>query len=317
MYSFSLLAPAARCYVCLCGGSAVALTSHHDQNRSISLNFDPIPSIYGASSPPDLPEDPYNRNAMDAMGRPAANSVTAQVGQARVVGRRICGNVPRQRIANILQRCKKEVAAEIHDEERESGMEAKWLGKVKKAVVADCPIGISEKYQSAYGNKPALLERRRQTGYESTAMDERHVVIKGETMRNETSSATASSIALSAPDAALVIPIKSLSLMRTPKAQTKSDLIYTTEGLLAASIAFEDDPDVEEMAIFQDEEAYEADLADDTADLLEISALMWLEIVERMDGDGSRGPYDKIPKSVDFFSVCLRAPDREFRHMCR
>ncbi|KAJ7882741.1 hypothetical protein B0H14DRAFT_2565135 [Mycena olivaceomarginata] len=28
-------------------------------------------------------------------------------------------------------------------------------------------IDTSEKYQSAYGNKPALLERRRQTGYES------------------------------------------------------------------------------------------------------------------------------------------------------
>jgi hypothetical protein len=31
-------------------------------------------------------------------------------------------------------------------------------------------IDMSEKYQSAYGNKPALLERRRQTGYESRFM---------------------------------------------------------------------------------------------------------------------------------------------------
>ncbi|KAF7334180.1 DDE Tnp4 domain-containing protein [Mycena venus] len=90
---------------------------------------------------------------------------------------------------------------------------------------------------------------------------------------------------------------------RPTKAQTKSDLIYTAEGLLTASIVFEDNPDVEEMALFEDQEAYEADLADDTSDLLEISALMWLEIVERMDGDGSRGSYDKIPKSVDFFSM--------------
>jgi hypothetical protein len=32
----------------------------------------------------------------------------------------------------------------------------------------DSPIDISEKYQSAYGNKLALLEWRRQTGYESS-----------------------------------------------------------------------------------------------------------------------------------------------------
>jgi hypothetical protein len=40
-----------------------------------------------------------------------------------------------------------------------------------------------------------------------------------------------------------------------------------------------------------------------TLDLLEISALMWLKIVERMDRNGSRRPYDKIPKSADM-GVC-------------
>jgi hypothetical protein len=34
------------------------------------------------------------------------------------------------------------------------------------------------------------------------------------------------------------------------------------------------------MALFPDQEAYEANRADDTFDLLEISALMWLKIVE-------------------------------------
>jgi hypothetical protein len=123
---------------------------------------------------------------------------------------------------------------------------------------------------------------------------------------------------LIAVDLGTVIPIELLSLTPRPtKAQTKLDLIHTAEGLLTASIAFGDDPDDDPMALFQDQEAYEADRADDTSDLLEISALMWLEIAERMDGDGSRGPYDKIPESVDFFSVCLRAPNREFRHIFR
>ncbi|KAJ7318393.1 hypothetical protein DFH08DRAFT_819993 [Mycena albidolilacea] len=107
-------------------------------------------------------------------------------------------------------------------------------------------------------------------------------------------------------DLGTAIPIELLYLMPRPmKVQTKSGLIYTAEGLLTASIAFKDDPDVEAITLFQDQEAYEADLTDDTSDLLEISALMWLDIVERVDRNESRGPYDKIPKSVDFFSVCF------------
>jgi hypothetical protein len=47
-------------------------------------------------------------------------------------------------------------------------------------------------------------------------------------------------------------------------AETKSDLIYTAAGLLAASLAFEDDRGVKAIALLQDQEAYEADLADDT-----------------------------------------------------
>ena len=60
-------------------------------------------------------------------------------------------------------------------------------------------------------------------------------------------------------------------MLRPTKAETKPDLIYTAEGLLAASLAFEDGPDINTMALFQDQEAYGADLTDDTSDLLEIS----------------------------------------------
>jgi hypothetical protein len=58
-------------------------------------------------------------------------------------------------------------------------------------------------------------------------------------------------------------------------------------------------------------------IADDTLELFEFSALYWIAIAEWMTGGDTRGPYNLIPKSVDFFSVCLRAPDREFRHMFR
>ncbi|KAJ7314285.1 hypothetical protein DFH08DRAFT_821639 [Mycena albidolilacea] len=89
---------------------------------------------------------------------------------------------------------------------------------------------------------------------------------------------------------------------RATKVETQSDLIYAAEALLAASIALEDDPETEQMALFEDQEAYDADLlADNTSDLLDITVLNWMEIAQQMTGDGSRGPYDKIPKSVDFF----------------
>ncbi|KAJ7818126.1 hypothetical protein B0H14DRAFT_3474107 [Mycena olivaceomarginata] len=97
---------------------------------------------------------------------------------------------------------------------------------------------------------------------------------------------------------------------RPTKIQTQSDLIYTAEGLLAVALASEDDPDLEQLALFEDEEAFEADLlADNTSELLEVSALNWIEIAQRMDGDGSRGPYDQIPKSADFFSAAQMHPD--------
>jgi hypothetical protein len=105
---------------------------------------------------------------------------------------------------------------------------------------------------------------------------------------------------------------------RPTKVQSQSDIIYTAEALLAAAIAFEDDSDTEEMALSEDQEAYNSDLlTDDTSEVLELSALTWAEIAQSMSGDGSRGCYDKIPRSTDFFSVCLRAPDREFCHMFR
>jgi hypothetical protein len=68
----------------------------------------------------------------------------------------------------------------------------------------------------------------------------------------------------------------SLLMPRPSKTQTQSNLIYTAEALLAASIVLEDDPETEEMALFG---AYDADfLADNTSDLLEITALNWIEI---------------------------------------
>jgi hypothetical protein len=105
---------------------------------------------------------------------------------------------------------------------------------------------------------------------------------------------------------------------RATKIQTQSDLIYMAEELMEASFVLEDDPDMDQLLLYGDQEAIDTDLfVDDTSEILEISALNWAEIAAGMSGDGSRGTYDRIPKSADFFSVSLQAPDWEFRHMFR
>lgn len=90
------------------------------------------------------------------------------------------------------------------------------------------------------------------------------------------------------------------------------------QSLMLAAVALEDDP-IDALLLESDSEESDSELLaeDDIADLLDLTALNWTEIALSMTGDGSRGSYDQIPKSVDFFSVCLQAPDREFRHMFR
>jgi hypothetical protein len=105
---------------------------------------------------------------------------------------------------------------------------------------------------------------------------------------------------------------------RTTKAQTQADAIYVAERFFEASLALEDDTDLDGSGLLEEEDLLAAELlADDISEVLELAALNWTEIARYMVGDGSRGPYNQIPKSVDFFSVCLQAPDREFRHMFR
>lgn len=102
---------------------------------------------------------------------------------------------------------------------------------------------------------------------------------------------------------------------RTTKAETQADVLAMAGAMFTASILLEDDLDEADLLAL---DAEEAELFhDDISDTLDVSALNWVAIAEFMAGDGSRGTYDQIPKSKDFFSVSLMAPDREFRHMFR
>ncbi|KAJ7312841.1 hypothetical protein DFH08DRAFT_896015 [Mycena albidolilacea] len=97
------------------------------------------------------------------------------------------------------------------------------------------------------------------------------------------------------------------------QAQARLDTFFMAESFLAASLVRDNDLNID---LFDDEDNFEADLiADYTLELFEFSALNWITMTEQMTGGDTRGPYNLIPKSVDFFSVCLRTPDCEFRHM--
>ncbi|KAJ3709399.1 hypothetical protein C8R42DRAFT_446477 [Lentinula raphanica] len=55
----------------------------------------------------------------------------------------------------------------------------------------------------------------------------------------------------------------------------------------------------------------------EAADLLELQAVLFVNLAMSLVGDGSRGPYFQLPKSKDFFECCLSAPDRIFRFIFR
>ena len=71
-------------------------------------------------------------------------------------------------------------------------------------------------------------------------------------------------------------------------------------------------PDIED----RDMDEYEQP-ADSDSDILRIYAATWIEAGVALLGDGSRGPYFQVPKSQDWFSCALQAPDRDFRAVFR
>ncbi|CAK5267076.1 unnamed protein product [Mycena citricolor] len=104
------------------------------------------------------------------------------------------------------------------------------------------------------------------------------------------------------------------------KAQAQQFAEDEAEQLLLASILFFDTSDDE----FEHEQLKEYDewdaglITDGYSEILQLAGFQWSDLAEWISAeDRSRGPYNQIPKSLDFFSVCLQAPDREFRHMFR
>ena len=79
------------------------------------------------------------------------------------------------------------------------------------------------------------------------------------------------------------------------------------EILLLYSASLNDDADQSE------EEEDEFDISFTPGDALELLALEQLGVMESLSGDGSRGPYNNVPKTEKVFSGLL-SPERYFRH---
>jgi hypothetical protein len=101
-------------------------------------------------------------------------------------------------------------------------------------------------------------------------------------------------------------------MVRITKAQHQAEYLGYSQSLFEYAITLEED---EDDNILLDDEDFEAD--DQISEIIELSALQWTQLALSMSGDGSRGPYNQFPKSTDFFSTSLQAPDRYFRRMFR
>ncbi|KAL1948348.1 hypothetical protein VTO73DRAFT_12423 [Trametes versicolor] len=109
---------------------------------------------------------------------------------------------------------------------------------------------------------------------------------------------------------------------RPTKEQIRKDIEdAATVNLLVSFIFDSDESDQpEDPDILNSEDEFDGEWQDQdftVAELLELSAVNWLAIAEEFNDHDQRGPYNQILRSKDFFSCCLQASDRDFRHMFR
>ncbi|KAK6988342.1 hypothetical protein R3P38DRAFT_2804611 [Favolaschia claudopus] len=112
-------------------------------------------------------------------------------------------------------------------------------------------------------------------------------------------------------DAARAISEPHLMPRAFTKERARDDAEQQADELLVLSLLLEEDDDLEAELMGIDLADEELDVWDSSlladnelTELLELVALDWMEIAAYL-GDTSRGPYNDIPKSTDFFSVLL------------
>jgi hypothetical protein len=78
---------------------------------------------------------------------------------------------------------------------------------------------------------------------------------------------------------------------------------------MVVSIVFEDDPDTDQLFLFEDQVGINSELfVDDTSEVLEISAPNWAEIAERMSAYLSTGESINVQSCAE--SECTQAHEK-------
>jgi len=100
------------------------------------------------------------------------------------------------------------------------------------------------------------------------------------------------------------------------KAQIQAELVGMAEVMFVASL--DDDGEEADMDVdFEGEDQWLLDDMDPEDDALQYVALRVLESAQSMSGSGSRGPYNGIARSKDYFPTLLQQPDQRFRYVFR
>ena len=99
------------------------------------------------------------------------------------------------------------------------------------------------------------------------------------------------------------------------KAQIQAELVGVAEVIFVTSL--DDDDEGGEDVDFEGEDGWLLDDMDPEDDALQYVALRVLEFSQSMSGSGSRGPYNRIACSKDYFPTLLQQPDQRFRYVFR
>ena len=105
-------------------------------------------------------------------------------------------------------------------------------------------------------------------------------------------------------------------MVKKTKVQHQAEYLKYASDLFEYAVALDNDPNDDDDDIPADDEDSSSHNDNDLGEILELSALQWMQIALAMS-DGSRGPYNQFPKSADFFAISLQAPERYFRQMFR
>ncbi|KAJ3854774.1 hypothetical protein EV368DRAFT_63015 [Lentinula lateritia] len=96
-------------------------------------------------------------------------------------------------------------------------------------------------------------------------------------------------------------------MLHATKAEIQRDIIAAAHNFIEASILLEDLCD-DDIPSDDPDNNYTED-----AELLELAAVMTLQLAIEVDGDGTQGAYNRFPKSKDWFPASPQQPDRWFR----